>query len=1069
MGVLAKLREKLSLAQKRDAGEVVSKFKTVTEFLSDAFEAGKDNGVLIGVAKALPWADIGVATAESLPVLKFFYTLVEKLTEVKDPDELGYLACTVAYQRSVEQAIEKLKWTIKPKEPSGPLREALDRKLSDLADFSTFSFETALLHRFVMEADDALIAFAEALHVEADEVRKLVGAVHDVFVTNLKEILATEKKLANFKERIELGTQETRTARALGLHAEYQAWQFENRPLFGREAFSLRDIYVEGECGLLRWEQIRRSRSHEEGPKPKALDPFVEKNGGRETLIETVLRLMADKDFDDAIVIQGVAGSGKSTFTLRLCSELVRRGLRPIRVRLNDLPLDESPAILPALARALRYYDSDRSPHGTGDFPLLGDDPFRDGAVFNDQVTFTHGEWTAPISRYVLILDAWDELTVGVSGNLHDRVELVLRRVRSEFLTRPPHIRVILTGRPSAAVEESGFLRPETRVLTIRPLGPPTLRALVEKLGPLLAGQGQDGARTAAAFDIEKFKEVFRVYQEYHDEIVKSGSVPSDSGPLGVLGLPLLTQLVLRLALAEDVNVATLIDDTTTLYRRLTDLTCAEAGQPKSGEEPSGEMARFKGWELRRLLRHTASAITITGKESISRLEWESRLEDLEPRAELLEEWVHGDERAAGDSSSGKDRLGPLAKLVVSYYFHTAHDQAGCEFAHKSFREYLFAEAIVEELKEHSQQEGIHEKLGRRSPFWRDFDKGDRRHSLSRRLGLLLAPVWLSPEVEKHVANLIAWEAGCAPAAAAEKDGPFKAMPTDPIEPGLWAVIRDDLADLWEWWGEGVHLRPQIELKAREIKDRDRPIYAVDLVNWSLPRDFNRSGKFPPAPPRTVTVDAHLGAGLLLLNILTHDVAARSALPETSEAALLAKGEALEERIPPPRPYQSAWKTSADTLIRFRPSSGDQYLRNYMARINAAGWCPRGEFPSGVDLRGADLSGADLNGAVLRGADLSRADLSGADLSRAYLGEADLRRADLRRAHLSGADLSRAYLGEADLSRAVLSRADLSRAVLSRADLRWTNGLTQDQVESAVGNGETKLHEGLSRPSSWPV
>ena len=56
---------------------------------------------------------------------------------------------------------------------------------------------------------------------------------------------------------------------------------------------------------------------------------------------------------------------------------------------------------------------------------------------------FAHGTKSAEISRYVLILDAWDELSVGVSGNLHDRVERVLNQIRGEFLTnRRPIIRV---------------------------------------------------------------------------------------------------------------------------------------------------------------------------------------------------------------------------------------------------------------------------------------------------------------------------------------------------------------------------------------------------------------------------------------------------------------------------------------------------------------------------------------------------------------------------------------------------------------------------------------------------
>jgi hypothetical protein len=40
----------------------------------------------------------------------------------------------------------------------------------------------------------------------------------------------------------------------------------------------------------------------------------------------------------------------------------------------------------------------------------------------------------------------------------------------------------------------------------------------------------------------------------------------------------------------------------------------------------------------------------------------------------------------------------PFVKLMVSFYFKGGHPDQGVEFAHKSFREYLFAEHIVETL-----------------------------------------------------------------------------------------------------------------------------------------------------------------------------------------------------------------------------------------------------------------------------------------------------------------------------------------------------------------------------------
>jgi Pentapeptide repeats (8 copies) len=95
-----------------------------------------------------------------------------------------------------------------------------------------------------------------------------------------------------------------------------------------------------------------------------------------------------------------------------------------------------------------------------------------------------------------------------------------------------------------------------------------------------------------------------------------------------------------------------------------------------------------------------------------------------------------------------------------------------------------------------------------------------------------------------------------------------------------------------------------------------------------------------------------------------------------------------------------------------------------------------------VGIRGANLSIADLSHANLNGADLRGADLGIADLSHADLHGADLRGADLR-----VADLRDAYLGKADLRG---------------ANLNEVKNLTQEQLDEACANGDTKLPKGLT-------
>jgi uncharacterized protein YjbI with pentapeptide repeats len=90
---------------------------------------------------------------------------------------------------------------------------------------------------------------------------------------------------------------------------------------------------------------------------------------------------------------------------------------------------------------------------------------------------------------------------------------------------------------------------------------------------------------------------------------------------------------------------------------------------------------------------------------------------------------------------------------------------------------------------------------------------------------------------------------------------------------------------------------------------------------------------------------------------------------------------------------------------------------------------------SGANLNEANLSGANLSGADLSGANLYKTNLSRANLSKAELSKANLSGAYLCLANLSDADLSKANLIEADLSEANLSRANLSEAYLSLANL----------------------------------
>lgn len=128
-----------------------------------------------------------------------------------------------------------------------------------------------------------------------------------------------------------------------------------------------------------------------------------------------------------------------------------------------------------------------------------------------------------------------------------------------------------------------------------------------------------------------------------------------------------------------------------------------------------------------------------------------------------------------------------------------------------------------------------------------------------------------------------------------------------------------------------------------------------------------------------------------------------------------------------------------------------------------------------ADLEGADLKGSDLSYADLRGANLKDANLAGVSLKAANLLPYDKKNpARLSASHLNdtgvnGFDLERDDLKQCNLEGADLSGADLSGALLGGVDLRGTKGLTQRQLEQAIGDQTTRLPDqgGLYTPDAW--
>ncbi|MDQ3280762.1 MAG: pentapeptide repeat-containing protein [Acidobacteriota bacterium] len=849
---------------------------------------------------------------------------------------------------------------------------------------------------------DAILGVAlEELGYAETQRRAVTNDLHQRFVMHFKTLVShgdTREKFAPLRDRLAAGTKDRSATAALLEHAQYQRALFEERPVFGREVFALRHVYIDTECGVLRWGAIR-----DRAPGDPPVDPFAERHGGRSSLGETVIRLLGDPNFSDAIVIQGAAGAGKSAFTQWLATELVRLGLRPVRILLRDVRLERTRPVAEALAEAIRYGEEMR--RSDSDYPRP-DDVFDGGNVFRERVCF--GRTT--ICPYVLILDGWDEISISVSEGFKVRLDRMLEQIRTEFLhNRQIPIRVVLTGRPSAAVADSPFLRKDTPILTLRPLNPQDLETFVGKLARCINEPPLPNAPGTGwpPFDVSKLRPIIARYATEFASRVSGNASEEGLHRLEVFGLPLLALLAVRLLSVDGSKADEIIASPTVLYRNLVDLTCEAGGKYVDSGEPVDQQFRLIGGRLRDLLRRTAAAMTVHGKENISFEELRLRLKDA------IDDLAGTVEKEVGESV--------LSQLMISYFFKGGHEELGCEFLHKSFREYLFAEGIVETLKQYGRR--APSSLTQRTPYWREFDRTDARFDLSRALSVQIAAQWLSPEVLTFLENLVEWEIGRA---AGEKDLSLpNAQPTVAIALEQWEIVRDGLADLWDWWSEGVHLRPQPRVERRQGVTFDAT-YAQELVEFATPFDLPR-GQIP-APGRTAAIDAHLGDALFRLAAWTHFFVAKVRGWVIDGVANLWDG--VSDRGEGPRRTQSSVKRGDQAWTLFAPSAGARdYWQHYVARINSAGWRPRGHFPAGtacvaVDLRHCDVS-SHGEGAPT--------DWSFANLSASWSDVGSFYRDRFYRTVLIDARWSGSMLAETDFTLAYLDGASLRHTYVRAA------------------------------------
>lgn len=370
-----------------------------------------------------------------------------------------------------------------------------------------------------------------------------------------------------------------------------------------------------------------------------------------------------------------------------------------------------------------------------------------------------------------------------------------------------------------------------------------------------------------------------------------------------------------------------------------------------------------------------------------------------------------------------------------------------------------------------------------RGAFSVTFEESDPSRLLARRLVLLLGPQWMSPEVLIHVERLLKWEIGRAGTQAVH------ASETSPLPLQDWIHVRDGLAEVWEWWCDGVPMRPAPLVDP----DGTRPPMAHhdgNLFAEVMRRLQPSQGSRPQQSlPSTTEYDAHFGYALIQMCAMAHhQISTR--MKEKAEQ------EDLMSRISSTRRSQLV-----DNHLRFRPSRGlPGEFALVCSRINSARGYPyantvgptmtermggrpaatwstfpmHAKLPGAkieVDLSGTDFTGATLSFAVLEG-EMKRTVFNGARCDSTLFAESILegsffRETDLRDAHLEQTDLSGSEFMGAQMENACLNETALNNASFRNASMIGATFVGADTTDANFQNA--KIDHGQLTKEQWDV
>jgi hypothetical protein len=753
---------------------------------------------------------------------------------------------------------------------------------------------------------------------------------------------------------------------ALQSHRTEILSRYFEEPVWGQPGLTLDKSYVDLECGSLTWGEITESVRRGGG---SGLNPMDESSAPRADLLEATLDWLQKENLQEFLVIEGSPGSGKSSFTIRLAVKLVEQGYQPIRVRLRDLGKNADDEPIAEIAKKI----------------LEINPPELEYALEHKQ------------TKAILILDGWDELTLLPDQNLNNRVGNFLESIRSGVLDRwKGRIPVILTGRPTKAVTTARNMTENTRILTIYRFSPTQLKDYLVKLDAIYSTDSNLSADT----DI--------ILQRYEEDWRLSQGVPSSqvAGTTDVIGWPLLAHVAYRLMReCEPSRQTSLIADRTMLLRCLTEYYCIHSRKPS--DDPSGTevRSRLEAPQLRSLVHETAIAMTVRGTECIS-------------QEELRREMASWSNQSTADPDLKLASAVDSDIFLINYLFKSGVEYAGCEFIHKSLREFAFAQAVVDNLK----------RLALPTETKREDDLDVMTVS---RLAIL-SRQWLSREIWDHIERQIHWEIYRE---APEFEDPIAFQRGErPLGIDAWCWIRDRLAQRWTSWA----------LSNPELS----PIKSEQKYDSKLAELFKGISTIDSAG-----ADARLGAALFRLCATLHGILAARII-ETSGLMDYQKNmwEELGVTVAAGAHHQTTLEQTPDRRLRFfSPGKGEDeleqsLLRSSMARINAYYAHTKEELPEKCDLTFLVATGAALERLSFQYCNLSYSNLSESNLSGADMLGADLSGAWLCQSNLTRANLSMTDLPYASFRQANLENASLKSANIESADFRDAKGLSPEQV-----------------------